>query len=321
MGQPIPPPSLEPATRRSPADWRRAAGGIELAGISVFLLLNSLGVLPWSFWLDALRLWPLLIMSLGVRIAFERSRMPWLLLLGPAIVLGALTWVARGTLPEGPPPDWTPLSAERPAGIRSVRLEVALAGASLDVASRPLAEGVLLEGRSASRRETSAIETGRLGDAGRVVVHAAPARGPVFPTGTRDRWDLALPSDLPLDVSVSGAMIRGRLDLSAGELEGAKTKGAFFHLELRLPRPQRTVPIQVGGVFNVVKLLVPEGTPVRVRGAGLPFNVRDRGRNGTPSAGKPGYEVRIRGVFNVVTVESPPGRPKPEAEPGGDPSG
>jgi hypothetical protein len=309
---------MEPRSRRSSADWRRAAAGIELVGISVFLLLNSLGVLPWSFWLDALRLWPLAIMAMGVRIAFERSRTPWLLLLRPVIVLGALTWVARGTLPQGPPPEWTPLCAARPADIRSVRFEAALPGALLDLATRPLAKDVLVEGRSASSRRTSRLETGRLGDAGHVLVRVAIPQGLVLPTARVDRFDLALPSDLPLDLRLSGAMIRGHLDLSSGDVEAASTKGAFCDLEIRLPRPERTVPVEVRGVLNVVKLLVPAGTPVRVRGPGLPFNVRDRGRNGTPSAERPGYEVRIRGVFNAVTVGNETNRPLPEQEPGGD---
>ncbi len=61
----------EPATtapdeyRRPPVDWGRAAEGIQLAGFAVFLLLNTTGVLPWSFWLDAIALWPVLIMSAG----------------------------------------------------------------------------------------------------------------------------------------------------------------------------------------------------------------------------------------------------------------
>ena len=65
------------------ADWKRAADGIGMAGIAVFLLLNTTGVLPWSFWIDAIALWPLLIMSAGIKIAFEKTRAPWLVLLGP----------------------------------------------------------------------------------------------------------------------------------------------------------------------------------------------------------------------------------------------
>ena len=86
---------------RPTADWARAAEGIQLAGIAVFLLMNTMGVLPWSFWLDAIALWPVLIMSAGVRIAFEKTRAPWLLLIGPVLVLGSLAWVASGLSLDG----------------------------------------------------------------------------------------------------------------------------------------------------------------------------------------------------------------------------
>src|SRR5512142_276410 len=82
--------------RRPPIDWPRAAEGLQMAGIAVFLLLNTTGRLPWSFWIDAIALWPVLIMSAGLRIAFEKTRAPWILLLGPALVLGSLTWLATG---------------------------------------------------------------------------------------------------------------------------------------------------------------------------------------------------------------------------------
>ena len=94
----------EPATGDRPrADWGKAAEGIQLAGFAVFLLLNTTGALPWSFWLDAIALWPVLVMSAGVKIAFEKSRAPWLLLLRPVLVLGALAWLASGNRPRRPP--------------------------------------------------------------------------------------------------------------------------------------------------------------------------------------------------------------------------
>ena len=72
-----------PGGEKPGADWARAAEGIQLAGFAVFLLLNTMGYLPWSFWLDAIALWPLLIMSAGIRIAFEKTRAPWLVLARP----------------------------------------------------------------------------------------------------------------------------------------------------------------------------------------------------------------------------------------------
>jgi len=82
----------------------------------------------------------------------------------------------------------------------------------------------------------------------------------------------------------------------------------------------------MNGVFNSLTLTVPEGTPVRVHGPGLPFNAVDRGVRG--AQGRPGYDVSVQGVFSAVDVitdrtispEPPaapaaPERPKAEKEP------
>src|SRR5512147_1162609 len=110
------------ADRRPSADWGRAADGIQLAGFAVFLLLNTTGQLSWSFWIDAIALWPVLIMSAGLRMAVDRTRAPWLQLLSPVLVLGALAWVAAAQQPFVAVRDWKPVSIARPAGAERGRL-------------------------------------------------------------------------------------------------------------------------------------------------------------------------------------------------------
>src|SRR4029453_4042540 len=87
-------------------DWKRAADGIGLSVCAFFLLLTTTGVLPWAFWMDAISLGPLLILSAGIKITFEKTRAPWLVLLGPAVVLTGLTWVATGASPELAAGNW-----------------------------------------------------------------------------------------------------------------------------------------------------------------------------------------------------------------------
>ena len=93
---------VTPTGEPTKADWNRAAEGIALAGFAVFFLLNTTGVVPWSMWLEAIPLWPLLIVSTGIKMTFEKTRAPWLVLLGPAILLGgprAGSPRARGSTP------------------------------------------------------------------------------------------------------------------------------------------------------------------------------------------------------------------------------
>ena len=68
--------------------WRRISRGLIMAGLGVFLLLNTTGVVPWSFWLLLLPLWPVCLIAIGLRLVFERSRFAAGVLLSPLLLLG-----------------------------------------------------------------------------------------------------------------------------------------------------------------------------------------------------------------------------------------
>jgi hypothetical protein len=294
-------PGIASAAVRPATDWGRAADGIGMAGFALFLLLNTTGVLPWSFWFDALSLWPVLLMSAGVKIAFEKSRLPMLVLLGPVMVLGTLAWLASGARPAGPLPagSWEAESVARPAGTQSVEFEAPLAAASLRLASSDAVPADrLVDGRSASSRGASHFEVSNEGGVAHVQLLGGERHGVVFMPRASERWELALPATLPLRVRLSGAGVRADLDLASGSVEGAVVDGVFLAVAARLPAPARDTELQLKGVFNSLSLVVPDGTPVRVHGTGLPFNAVDRGVRGSG----PGYDVSVQGIFSAVQV-------------------
>jgi hypothetical protein len=320
------------------ADWRRAADGIGLAGMSVFLLLTTMGVLPWSFWIEAIQLWPLLIMSAGIKLAFERTRVPWLVLAGPAIVLAGLTWVATGARPDLPRGPWKsegPLLL--PEGTARTKLDFELFGARLSVEARQLEHGALADARSIERWSDTRLEVDRQEDTARLRLDTSRHGSVTILPGRKQLWDLGVPSELPLSLNIHGAMARSQLDLSRGRFEGGRIDGAFLATQLALPAVAEPVKLVQKGAFNVLRLSVPEGTPVNVRGAGFPLNMVRRRVPGAP--GRAGYEVVLDGAFSVVEIDSrrptlpaeappspvppeapsptvPGARPKPEAEPG-----
>jgi hypothetical protein len=93
---------------RPDVDWIRVADGIFVAGLGVFVFLNATGRLPWTFWFDALVMWPIVLVTGGLRIAFGRTRRAWLVVTGPLIVLGFLAAMASGRL-DGSPGPWLPV--------------------------------------------------------------------------------------------------------------------------------------------------------------------------------------------------------------------
>lgn len=57
--------------------------GLIIILIGIILLLNNLNILGWSVWINFLRLWPLLLISLGLSFIFKK-RLSWL---GPLLIL------------------------------------------------------------------------------------------------------------------------------------------------------------------------------------------------------------------------------------------
>jgi hypothetical protein len=260
-------------------------------------------------------------MSAGLKIAFEKSRAPWLLLLGPVLVLGSLGWLASGRRPEGPIGPWEAEKVSRPEGARSVDFDAALVGARLRLAfATDLPADRLVDGRSISNRETTRLESREDKGVAHVRIDSGKRHGVVFLPRPRERWDLRLPADLPARIRVKGAGVGGDLDLTASAFERVQVDGVFIGVAARLGAPRRSTEIQINGVFNSLALVVPEGTPVRVHGPGLPFNAVDRGVAGIE--GRPGYDVSVQGIFSAVEVRTdgaispePPPAPLPSPDP------
>jgi hypothetical protein len=259
-------------------------------------------------------------MSFGIRIAFEKSRARWLLLLGPAIILAGLTWLATGGRPAPPDGPWQAEVLARPEGVDRVDVEATLAGSRLRVSTvAGMPPGRLVEGRStAPDNDARRLEADTDGALARVRLRDRRHKIPFLPR-TRESWELRLPAELPLRLQLEGAGLGGDLDLTAGDFEGLKTEGIFMGVDARLPAPRQDTEIQLNGVFQSLDLVVPEGTPVRVHGPGLPFNVVTRRVRGVE--GRPGYDVRVQGVFHAVEVRTDPAiSPEPPPLPASPPA-
>ena len=110
--------------------WRRISRGLCFIGFGVFFFLSTQGMLHRGFWMDALAFWPVLLIALGLRLMFERSKAPWAILLSPLLLMGTLSYVAwRGAEPLST--DWKTVQAVRDADVEAWSLEARMALADL----------------------------------------------------------------------------------------------------------------------------------------------------------------------------------------------
>lgn len=282
--------------------WQRAADGVQMATFGVFLLLTTQGLLPWAFWADAASFWPILLVGLGLRVIFEGSRMRWAALLSPLLVIATLTWVARAPGRTELPGNWVSRSIPVPAGAERWTLALRLAGARIDLTSSALADGLLADGRSASRDDRGRLDLRNSGS--NAVVRLDEGEGPAIAYGPRrhQAWDLRLDPKLPVGLDFHGAFLGGRLDLANGLVTESLVDGAGNDFELRLPRPETAVTLYLKGAFNSLRVVVPAATPVRIRTHGL-FNSVDRLGKPRPGEGGLGYDLRVEGLMNSVVVD------------------
>jgi hypothetical protein len=300
------------------ADWNKASEGIFLCGIAIFFLLNTTGLVPWSFWFEAIPLWPLLIVSAGIKMTFEKTRAPWMVLLGPAVVLAGLAWVATGATFDVTAGKWTtegPLP--RPEGARHVKLDIDLMASRLHVEGRELEQGALADARSIERLAKTKLAVSRDGDTAILRLDSTGKGSIAWLPGRREHWQLGVPTDIPLNFDLHGVMVRGRFDLARSRVEAGHVNGVFLATRVALPPVEETVKVRLNGVFNVLRVSVPKGTTVRLKGTGVPFNLMKRRVVGDPN--KPGYEITVDGIFNAIAVDvrNPPRPDEPgEAAPG-----
>lgn len=101
---------VDPPVQTSPGWQRRRSPSlifpIVLIVAGLILLLNNLGVVPWSIWPSLARLWPVLLILLGLDLLVGRGS-PWfgaaiaVLMLG--LVVGVALWTGIHGIPPGTP--------------------------------------------------------------------------------------------------------------------------------------------------------------------------------------------------------------------------
>ncbi len=296
-----------------PTDWRQISRGLMLIGVACFLLLNTQGHLRWSFWLEALTFWPVLLVGLGLRLLFERSSAPWAILLSPLLMLGTLGYVAQLGVPQ-PDRDWSPVSAERPEGSRRWALDGRLALANLQIEAKPLSPDLLVEGRATSGRATELYVTER-GEGARVHLRNWKHHRPTFFLPRRRHWfDLGVARDLPVELDLELILTQGDLDLADTHVADLRVEGAFNALRLHLGEPgpeQEEIALKLAGAFNRLEVYVPATTPVKLRVDGPNFV---DGQPDLDDLSGPGYRLRIDGAFNRVKILPTPDTLPAEAE-------
>jgi len=64
--------------------------GIIIILLGLILLANNFQLLPWDVWYELFRLWPVILIAIGIHLIFRKSSLSFLPLLSPLVIIAAI---------------------------------------------------------------------------------------------------------------------------------------------------------------------------------------------------------------------------------------
>jgi len=234
-----------------------------LIGAGVVLLMNTLGVWPWSVWWMVLRLWPVLLVAAGLDLILGR-RSVWgsllALVLTLTILAGALWLFRTGLIGQAAATE----EVSQALG-EATRAEVVLAPAvgAVHVKALPesanLVEGTLYLSSGERVRRDFAVA----GETAKLSLRSEGTFAPAFGGWSAKGWELGLNPDVPLKLEVSLGMGQADVDLSGLTVSDLNVSMGLGQTTVVLPAEGR-LRAKISGAIGQTTVVVPAGMEVRI---------------------------------------------------------
>jgi hypothetical protein len=241
------------------------------AGVIAFLI--NFGWVPGDRLLRALDLWPLVLVVAGLGLVVRAVFQP-LLALGlavTAVVLAIAVVVAYVALsPPAAPPQITPANSSAPLGSATRgRLQIELGAVDLEVHADSSISDLYQAHLGFPSGQKPQVDV----NGGTVVVRGmgSPSFGLLPPL--RRTATITLNGSIPWDVQVGGGASQTRLDLRGVDLRSLTVDSGATHLDVLLPAPKGTVPVDISGGASNVTITRPQETPVEAQISGGASNL------------------------------------------------
>ena len=240
-------------------------GAVFMIGLGVVFLLANLGILNVNVWQFLLRLWPVLLVAIGLDLVIGRRNL-WASLAGLVLLLAILAgalWLYGVRLETG-------------QALHSQEVSQALQGAaSAEIVLENGAGDVYIHALSGSDELIAGqVESGRGRTAyEQLSIQGSQARYQLRETGTyigfggrfgEHSWDLGLTPQIPLDIRYSQGAGNSNLDLGGLQISGLKINSGVGQTTVTLPATGN-FDVGIDGAIGQVVVLVPRGMAVRIQ--------------------------------------------------------
>jgi hypothetical protein len=244
-------------------------GPVILIGIGVLALMQNFGQLPVNFWQTVWRVWPVILVLIGVEILLGQLRLPWGLsfLLALALIAGTIYGVVYLAQQAG----W-----EDRLGAGEMRyIEKDLDGATSATVNLKYGAGSLTVGAGdathimvgdfleANGRVQARVDYSTSGGRGKLEISVPDSQAFIFVSGKSNEWNVKLNTAVPLDVRIDAGASTNNLDLSDLKLSGLRVQAGVSTNTIRLPRTGDYTARLTGGL-STTTVYVPEGVAARI---------------------------------------------------------
>jgi len=258
-------------TFESPRRTPSIAFPLVLIALGLMFLLANAGYLTSVSWRQVAQLWPLLLVLFGVDLLLRPRSMFAAVIVEVALIGVALFYLAAAPIPRGGnvinTGTFTSQESVLRAGASSLSLTLGYGAGDLSVKAGPTAavtpELVMVR----STHEDIDLQWNVRGTGSAVV--EAKGVGPDFLVGGLKRaWDVTVPSDIPVALTLNLGAGDFDIDVSNVMLTEATINNGASNLEIALPKPSGNVPVTISTGASSVDLRVPAGVEYRVRVTG-----------------------------------------------------
>ena len=274
-----------------------------IIALGVLLLLQTTGVVPWeASWSAIWRLWPVLIIVLGINIAFG-NRMPWLAGTLIALVLIAAVGIGIALPNEVLSGAESVAILEEPLdGVETVDVIIDLGAGTLSVGSLSADSANLVEGelRNFGGSEVRTSVT-RSEDHAEIELSTGGFTFDFFGNGDR-RWDVRLSPAPSISIDLYTAASDLTLDLTRLNASNVSISGGAADIEILAPRDAGHVNIEIDVGAANIDVVIPELVGARID-ADLGLSGLSVDENRFPKAGGVYVSTNFDSAVNKIYLE------------------
>lgn len=247
--------------------WRRegVVWPLLLLGLGVLFQLGNLGYLPVQALPLLARIWPIILVAIGLDIAFGRNRGGWHTLLRVGLglfVVAAIFWLAIA---------YPSISAGREVtfeqgldGAKSSRVEISLPAGHLQLTAgetggKLLTGTAIIPDNTSIQPEFTKLSSGE----GQVNIELAGSGFHRAVNGWIQDYDLGIARDLPIDLKTNLAAGDLNLDLRGSAVRGVESQLAVGNQSITIPCIAG-LTVEVKQAVGYIALYIPDSCPVRI---------------------------------------------------------